>query len=287
VQVLHTVSETRTATTEVRMAGRKIGFVPTMGALHDGHMSLVRRAREECDYVAVSIFVNPTQFGPCEDFDKYPRTFSDDLEKCKKARVDLVFAPPASEMYPPGFDSWVEVKGFITQTLEGECRPNHFRGVTTVCAKLFNIVGPDVAYFGMKDYQQLKVIQKMVRELNMPLEIVPCPTAREADGLAMSSRNSYLSPEEREAALVLSRSLMKAQEMFASGEREAEVIEGVARQVLLSEPLVRIDYVAVRDAETLEPIERVEKEAVVLIAARIGSTRLIDNCLLSVEHRTD
>lgn len=282
MEVFYTVEQVRAATTGARRAGKKIGFVPTMGALHEGHMALIRRARAECDYVIVSIFVNPTQFGPSEDFDRYPRTLSQDLEMCRGANVDSVFAPSVSEMYQPGFDSWVEVKGFITETLEGEFRPGHFRGVTTVCAKLFNITAPDYAYFGMKDYQQLKVVQKMVRDLNMPIEIVPCETVREPDGLAMSSRNSYLSAEERKAALVLYRSLQRAHEVLLTGERNARVIENSAREVIEQEPLARIDYVAVRDAETLEPIEYLEKPSVLLLAVRIGTTRLIDNTMLSV-----
>ncbi|MGQ9456469.1 MAG: pantoate--beta-alanine ligase [Armatimonadota bacterium] len=282
MEVLYTIERARGATAGARRAGKKVGFVPTMGALHEGHMALIRRARAECDYVIVSIFVNPTQFGPSEDFDRYPRMLSRDLEMCRGANVDSVFAPSVSEMYPPGFDSWVEVRGFITETLEGEFRPGHFKGVTTVCAKLFNIAAPDYAYFGIKDYQQLKVVQKMVRDLNMPVEIIPCETVREPDGLAMSSRNSYLNVEERKAALVLYRSLQRAREVLLSGERNARVIESSAREVIEQEPLARIDYVAVRDAETLEPIEYLEKPSVLLLAVRIGTTRLIDNSMLSV-----
>ncbi|MDH7602884.1 MAG: pantoate--beta-alanine ligase [Armatimonadota bacterium] len=280
MQTANTVSEARVAISNPRQAGSSIGFVPTMGALHEGHLSLIRRARAECAYVVVSIFVNPTQFGPGEDYDRYPRTLDQDLEKCRSAGVDLVFVPSASEMYPSGFDSWVEVKGLITEDLEGAFRPGHFRGVTTVCAKLFNIVNPHRAYFGMKDYQQLKVIQKMVRDLNMPIEIVPCETVREPDGLAMSSRNSYLSGQERRAAVVLSRSLDAARDAFAGGQKEAGALENVARQVIETEPLARIDYVAIRDAENLEPIRVVDRSAVLLLAVRIGDTRLIDNCLL-------
>lgn len=280
MQTVYTISEARIATTNAREKGLRVGFVPTMGALHDGHMFLVRRARTECDYVVVSIFVNPTQFGPGEDFDRYPRTLDQDLEKCGSAGVDLVFVPSASEMYPPGFDSWVEVRGFITETLEGSFRPGHFRGVTTICAKLFNIVAPHCAYFGMKDYQQLKVIQKMVRDLDMPIDIIPCETIREPDGLAMSSRNSYLSAEERRAATVLSRSLDAARDAFEAGQKYASALEEIVRGLIEAEPLASIDYVAIRDAESLEPIQVVDKTAVLLLAVRIGTTRLIDNCLI-------
>ncbi len=280
MRTVYSVSEARTASKNARETGMKVGFVPTMGALHSGHMSLVHRAHTECDYVVVSIFVNPTQFGPGEDFDRYPRTLDQDLEKCRSAGVDLVFVPSASEMYPPGFDSWVEVKGLITETLEGSFRPGHFRGVATVCAKLFNIVAPQRAYFGMKDYQQLKVIQKMVRDLDMPIDIIPCETVREADGLAMSSRNSYLDFEERRAATVLSRALNAASDAFEAGQKDATALEEVARGLIKAEPLASIDYVAIRDAESLEPIQVVDKTAVLLLAVRIGTTRLIDNCLI-------
>lgn len=281
LRLVHSIPETRDSVAEARSRGLKIGFVPTMGALHEGHKSLVRRARAECGFVAVSIFVNPTQFGPNEDYDRYPRTLGEDTEKCRAAGVDLVFAPSAAEMYPEGFDSWVEVKGTLTETLEGASRPGHFRGVTTVCAKLFGIVQPDYAYFGMKDYQQLLVIRKMVRDLNLPLGIVPCETVREPDGLAMSSRNAYLSPEERRAALVLSKSLEQAQAGFNSGERRAHAIREAAENLIASEPLAAIDYVAVRDADSLEPVEFIDRPAVLLLAVRIGSTRLIDNTVLS------
>ncbi len=280
MKVVHTISETRKEIARGRVRGRKIGLVPTMGALHEGHISLVRRARSECDFVVVSIFVNPTQFGPSEDFEKYPRTLVEDAEKCGMVDVDLVFAPSTSEMYLDGFNSWVDVGGNLTETLEGGSRPGHFRGVTTVCAKLFSVVQPTAAYFGMKDYQQLRVIQKMVRDLDMPLEIVPCETVREPDGLAMSSRNAYLSSEERQAARVLSRSLNEAQASVDAGERSAASVQELVENLIKSEPLARIDYVALRDAETLQPVEAISRPAALLIAARIGSTRLIDNALL-------
>lgn len=279
MKLVHSIAETRHEVARARTAGHTVGLVPTMGALHEGHVTLIRRAREECGFVVVSIFVNPTQFGPTEDFDKYPRPLDADVRRCEEAGVDMVFAPSPQAMYPEGFDSWVEVGG-LAETLEGERRPGHFRGVSTVCAKLFGITDADWAYFGMKDYQQLKVIQKMVRDLNLRVRIVPVETVREQDGLAMSSRNAYLSAEERQGALVLSQSLAKAKKAFESGERDAPSIQVLAESVIGAEPLAQIDYVAVRDAETLQPIERIESPAVVLLAVRVGSTRLIDNTVL-------
>lgn len=279
MKLLHTIPETRDRVAEARRRGAVIGLVPTMGALHAGHMALVRRARDECGFVAVSIFVNPTQFGAGEDFQEYPRTPERDLAMCEEAGVDLVFAPSADEMYPRGFDAWVEVGG-LTEMLEGERRPGHFRGVTTVCAKLFHILSPDRAYFGIKDYQQLKVIEKMVRDLDFPLRIVPVETVREPDGLAISSRNAYLTPEERRAAAVLSRALRKALSAFDGGERDALSIERQVGEVLDSEPLARVEYADVVDAETLLPVERITELAAVLLAVRIGRTRLIDNVVL-------
>lgn len=280
MELLRSISEVRDEVERARSEGKTIGLVPTMGALHEGHLTLIRQARVQCGFVVVSVFVNPTQFGPREDFARYPRPLDEDARKCAEAGVDVVFAPSADEMYPEGFDTWVEVSG-LTEVLEGESRPGHFRGVTTVCAKLFNIAQPTYAYFGMKDYQQLKVIQKMVADLNMPLEMVPCATVREPDGLAMSSRNAYLSPEERQAALVLSRSLSRASEAFGSGQRDAGAIQVLAQNLIKAEPLAQIDYVAVVDAESLAPIDRIENPAVVLLAVRIGTTRLIDNLVLN------
>jgi len=277
--LVHTISEVRSCIAAARREGKSIGLVPTMGALHEGHLTLVRRAREQCDFVAVSIFVNPTQFGPSEDFTKYPRTLEADSDMCREVGVDLIFAPNAQEMYPEGFDACVEVGG-LTQMLEGEFRPTHFRGVTTVCAKLFNIFQPTRAYFGRKDYQQLQVITKMVRDLDMPLEIVPVDIVRESDGLALSSRNRYLSADERSAALILSRSIDAARCAFRSGERSAAAIQSLVRSRLNSEPLAKTDYAVVVDAETLLPIEAIDRPAVVLLAVRIGATRLIDNTIL-------
>lgn len=279
MRLTNTVSEAIAEIRRARIECRAIGLVPTMGALHDGHMALVDRARRECDYVAVSIFVNPTQFSPSEDLDRYPRTLESDIEKCEAAGVDLIFAPFATEMYPTGFDTWIEVKG-LTDVLEGASRPNHFRGVTTVCLKLFNIIAPDRAYFGMKDYQQFKVVQKMALDLNMPPEIIPVETVREPDGLAMSSRNRYLSNAERSTALVLSRSLKEAKTAHKNGERSASAVQVLVENLIKTEPLAHIDYVAVVDAETLQPIDTITRPAVVLLAVRIGSTRLIDSAML-------
>ncbi len=279
MKLVHTIAEVREATSSARGAGGTVGLVPTMGALHDGHLSLVNAARRENGFVAVSIFVNPAQFAPSEDLAKYPRTLDQDTEECEAAGVDLVFAPNAQEMYPRGFDSWVDVGG-VTEMLEGKFRPTHFRGVATVCLKLFSIFRPDAAYFGRKDYQQLRVIEKMVSDLNLPLRIVPCDIIRETDGLAMSSRNRYLSSEERKAALCLSQSLADAEAAYESGERSAMTIQHVVKHRLDAEPLAEIDYAVVVDAETLLPIETIIRPAVVLLAVRIGSTRLIDNAVL-------
>ena len=279
MKLVNTISEVREATAAARRDGKTVGLVPTMGALHEGHMALVRRARDECGFVGVSIFVNPTQFGPSEDFARYPRTLEADSRMCREAGVDLVFAPDAEEMYPAGFAAWVEIGG-VTEMLEGEFRPGHFRGVATVCLKLFNIFRPDCAYFGQKDYQQLLVIRKMVRDFDLPLQIVPVDIVREPDGLALSSRNRYLNAEERRAALVLSKSLAEANSAFDSGERSAAAIQCLVRAVLDSEPLAETDYAVVVDAETLLAVERIEKPAVVLLAVRVGTTRLIDNAVL-------
>lgn len=255
------------------------GFVPTMGYLHDGHLSLVRRARAENDHVAVSIFVNPTQFGPHEDYNRYPRDLERDLQLLTPLGVDLVFAPPVEEMYPPGFQTWVVVEE-VSRPLEGAARPGHFRGVATVVTKLFNIIQPDRAYFGQKDAQQAVVIRRMVQDLNIPVEIVVCPTVREPDGLAMSSRNTYLGPEERRAATVLFRALQAAKARYEEGERDAERLRAVMREVIQAEPLARLDYVSVADPETLQELSRVEDRALLSLAVYIGKTRLIDNILL-------
>ena len=256
-----------------------VGLVPTMGYLHEGHLSLVRRAREDCDHVIVSIFVNPTQFGPREDLSKYPRDLERDLGLLAPLGVDLVWMPTAEIMYPPGYQTWVEVEA-ITRPLEGSMRPGHFRGVTTVVAKLFNAVRPHRAYFGQKDAQQAAVIRQMTRDLSYPIEIVVCPIVREPDGLAMSSRNVYLDPEQRKAATVLSRSLHAAQEMYEHGERDAENLRATMKEVLASEPLAQVQYVSCADYDTLEELESVTGKALLSLAVFVGKTRLIDNLVL-------
>jgi pantoate--beta-alanine ligase len=277
MQVVTTVAEMRRLRSQ--MAGG-VGLVPTMGYLHEGHLFLVRRARADNEHVVVTIFVNPTQFGPQDDYQRYPRDPERDLRLLEQEGADVVFMPRVEEMYPPGFDAWVEVGESLTGHLEGAARPGHFRGVTTVVAKLFEIVQAQRAYFGQKDGQQLAVIRKMVADLNMGVEIVGLPTVREPDGLAMSSRNVYLSLEERRAATILWRSLGRARELFEGGERRAEVIRGEMGAVLASEPLARVEYVSVADAETLQELETIEGPAMVSLAVRIGSTRLIDNVII-------
>jgi pantoate--beta-alanine ligase len=263
-----------------RELSEPVGLVPTMGYLHEGHLSLVRRARAENHSLVVSIFVNPTQFGPQEDFHSYPRDTKRDLALLEREDTDVVFMPSAEEMYTPQFNSWVEVGG-VTERLEGASRPGHFRGVTTICAKLFNIVQPSRAYFGQKDAQQTVVIKKMVTDLNLNLEIVILPTVREPDGLAMSSRNSYLSPSERKAALVLYHALTLAQRLWGEGEADAASIRREMRRLIQKEPQATIDYVSIADAETLDELDTVKPPALVSLAVKIGSTRLIDNILLS------
>lgn len=259
--------------------GEPVGFVPTMGYFHEGHLALVRRARAENPSVVVSIFVNPTQFGAQEDFNNYPRDPQRDPAMLEEEKVDIVFMPSVTEMYPPQFSSWVEVSK-ITERLEGASRPSHFRGVTTVVAKLFNIIQPTRAYFGQKDGQQAIVIKKMVAELNMNLEIVTVPTVREPDGLAMSSRNTYLNPQQRQAAMVLYQTLCLAQQLWSQGETDAQTIRQQMTDLIQKEPLADIDYVSVADAETLDELETVKAPALVSLAVRIGSTRLIDNVVL-------
>jgi len=256
-----------------------LGFVPTMGYLHEGHLELVRRAKTENPSVAVSIFVNPTQFGPKEDFAQYPRDPERDLALLKKEGTDVVFMPPAAEMYPPDFNGWVEV-GKLAEKLEGAARPGHFRGVATVVAKLFNIVQPDKAYFGQKDAQQLVVIKKMASDLDMGIEIVAVPTVREPDGLAMSSRNTYLNAGERKQAAVLYQALTLAQKLYAEGERDAEAIREQMTALIGQQPLADIEYISIADAETLDELDRVKPPALVSMAVRFGKTRLIDNVVV-------
>lgn len=256
-----------------------IGFVPTMGYLHAGHISLAQRARTECASVVASIFVNPTQFGPNEDLAKYPRDLPRDLALLEKSGVDLVWTPTPEVMYSPGYQTWVEVEG-LTRGLEGAVRPGHFRGVTTIVAKLFNAVGPDKAYFGQKDAQQAAVMRQMVKDLDFPIEIVVCPIVREPDGLAMSSRNVYLNPEERQVATVLFRSLSAARAAFDSGECVAENLRTLVRKTVASESLARLDYVSCADYDTLEELEKVNGKTLLSMAVYLGKTRLIDNFVL-------
>ena len=256
-----------------------VGFIPTMGYLHEGHLSLVKQAKAENSVALVSIFVNPTQFGPREDFKAYPRDLERDLALLKRVNTDIVFIPANEEMYPTGFNSWVEVQR-VTDPLEGRVRPGHFRGVTTVVAKLFNIVEPTRAYFGQKDAQQARVIQKMVSDLNMNLEIIISPTVRESDGLAMSSRNTYLNPQERKAATVLFQALFRAQEMREKGESKAEHLRQEMTSLISKEPLATIDYISVADAQSLEELDKIDRPALISLAVRIGKTRLIDNVIL-------
>jgi len=256
-----------------------VGFVPTMGYFHDGHLALVKRARAENRWVIVSIFVNPTQFGPQEDFNAYPRDPQRDLALLEKEKADIVFMPSAAEMYPEQFNTWVEVKK-VTERLEGTFRPGHLRGVTTVVAKLFNIIQPTRAYFGQKDAQQAIVVKKMVADLNMNLEIVTVPTVREPDGLAMSSRNTYLNPQQRQAATVLYQALTLAQQLWSQGEKDAERIRQEMTELIQKQPLATIDYVSVADADTLDELDTVLPPALVSLAVKIGGTRLIDNVVL-------
>ncbi len=277
--ILTTAKEMQGACQELRAQGKHIGLVPTMGALHEGHLSLVRAAREGGNIVAVSIFVNPTQFAPNEDLAAYPRTIEQDCALLEAEDVDLLFAPSAEEMYPAGANTFVEVEG-VSQRLDGASRPGHFRGVTTIVSKLFHIVAPERAYFGQKDAAQVAVLRKMVRDLNFNLEIVVCPIVREADGLALSSRNVYLNPEQRRQALVLSRALMGVKELVSVGEWSAAKLLQEARSILASEPAVKVDYLAAVDPDTLENVDGVRAGALVAVAAWVGTTRLIDNLLV-------
>jgi len=277
VKVIQSISETMAA---CRATARPVGLVPTMGYLHEGHATLARCASAECATTVASIFVNPTQFGPSEDFASYPRSMERDLAMLEAAGTDIVFAPTVEEMYPPGFDTWVEV-GKLAQRLEGAVRTGHFRGVCTVVAKLFTITRPDKAYFGRKDGQQLAVVRKMAADLNLGVEIVPVDTVREPDGLAMSSRNVYLTPEQRRAAPVIYRALSHVRELYLKGERNAERLRHEGRRIIESEPLVqRVDYFSIADAATLEELEVVDRPAMVSTTARVGKARLIDNIIL-------
>ncbi|MGA2962295.1 MAG: pantoate--beta-alanine ligase [Candidatus Korobacteraceae bacterium] len=279
MRIFEQVSAMQQACRELRQTGTTLGFVPTMGALHAGHLSLVRAARAQCGAVAASIFVNPLQFGPKEDLARYPRSFEQDCRLLVSEGVDLLFAPTVEQMYPPGAVTVVHVEG-LSEKLDGKSRPGHFRGVTTVVAKLFEIVRPQFAYFGQKDAAQLAVLRKMVRDLNIDVEIVACPTIREADGIAMSSRNVYLSPDERQQALCLFRALSRVQSLAAAGEHDAGKLICAARQIIAAEMAAEVDYAEIVDPDTLDPVNDLKRGALVAIACTIGKTRLIDNILL-------
>jgi pantoate--beta-alanine ligase len=281
MEVAKTIQSLRKLVKSARSRGKKIGLVPTMGALHIGHISLIERAAEECDFVVVSIFINPTQFGPTEDFDKYPRNLDADLKICKKAGIDVVFAPTVDQMYAARNLTWVNVEK-LTEPLCGRFRHGHFRGVTTVCAKLFNIVAADVAYFGQKDAQQSLVIKRMVADLNIPLEIVVCPTVREPDGLAVSSRNQYLTGEQRKDAACIYKSLQKCRQMIDAGVTDTKEIINEMCKVINQVSSIEIEYLSIVDAETLQAIEHITGTILVAIAVRIGTVRLIDNILVDL-----
>ncbi len=276
MEIIRTVKEMKEFSSRSRQAGKTIAFVPTMGYFHEGHLNLMREARKRGDLLIISLFVNPTQFGPSEDFKNYPRDFERDRKMAEGVGVDILFAPEASDMYPPDHQTVVRVEK-VTQNLCGRSRPTHFQGVTTVVLMLFEIVIPHVAIFGEKDYQQLISIQQMVKDLHVSVEVLGMPTVREADGLAMSSRNTYLLPDERKAALSLYRSLQKAKELLQKGERKADRVLLEMNGILRSEPLVRVDYVQICDAHTLQEVDRIEGDVVVALAAYLGKTRLIDN----------
>ena len=279
VKICANIPDARAACLAARTKGKRVGLVPTMGALHEGHLSLVRAAREQCDAVAVSIFVNPTQFGPSEDLSKYPRQFDRDCQLLENEGVEILFAPRVEEMYPHGAVTWVQVEG-LSEKLDGRSRPGHFRGVTTVVAKLFHIIEPTTAFFGQKDAAQLAVIRRMVQDLNIAVQIVACPIVRELDGLAMSSRNAYLSTEERVRALVLQRSLQETSKRFQAGERIAANLISAGKEVFSRESQVVLDYFEIVDPETLNPVEKIAAQTLIAVAAYVGSTRLIDNLLI-------
>jgi pantoate--beta-alanine ligase len=279
LETIHTIEWMKQVARQARAEGRPVGFVPTMGALHAGHMSLVGAAMSECHPVIASIFVNPSQFAPGEDFQKYPRTLEEDRKRLEEAGVDYLFAPEAAEMYPQGFSTWVNVDG-LSDRLEGRVRPGHFRGVTTVVLKLLEIAQPQKAFFGRKDAQQARLIQRMARDLHLDCEIIVCPIVREPDGLAMSSRNAYLNAAERRAATVLHRALDGARREIERGERDALRLSAAMREVVRGEPLAQPDYVELVDAETLEPVTRLRRTCLALLAVRFGATRLIDNLLI-------
>ena len=282
MKIIHSVEALRQAVKAEKKAGKSVGFVPTMGFLHDGHMSLVKAAKKDNEFVVASIFVNPTQFGENEDLDAYPKDLEGDQNKLEHEGVDILFYPTAEEMYPQGYSTYVTVEGTMTGVLCGSSRPGHFRGVATIVTKLFNMVAPDRAYFGQKDAQQVSVIERMAKDLNMDLEIIPCPIHREADGLAMSSRNTYLSEKERKDALVLSQSLFEAKETILSGEKTAsKIIQGIIDKISTVDYAI-IDYVEIVDALTLNKIDKLKGDILIAIAVKVGKPRLIDNLRLEV-----
>jgi len=276
MKIIKNIEQMQKVVANLKAKKRSIGFVPTMGALHEGHLSLMRRAKKENNIVITSIFVNPTQFGPKEDFKKYPRNLKKDAELCKKVGVDYIFAPKAKKMYPDGYKTYISVEGVLTEVLEGKIRPGHFSGVCTIVNKLFNIVLPERAYFGKKDYQQLMVIKKMVSDLNMPVNIVACQIVREKDGLAMSSRNAYLNPQERVKAGILNKMLKHVKACRVQSTGYIVKAKNMVKKIM-KEQGIKLDYVDIRDAENFETVKFVKKGCVVLLAVRIGKTRLIDN----------
>lgn len=282
ITVIESVAEMREFIAQVRQQRKKIGLVPTMGALHEGHLALMGEAKSSSDIVVASIFVNPTQFGPNEDYDAYPRTWQSDIDACRKIGVDVVFRPPVAEMYPQDWATWVSVDK-ITAKLCGQTRPGHFRGVATVVTKLFNIVQPDKAFFGQKDAQQVVVLMKMVRDLNINVEIIMVPIVRDSDGLAKSSRNIYLTPEQRAAAPVLNRSLLFARQMVMQGQRECRLICSAVQNKIVEEPLASVEYVAMYSFPELQEITTVSGKVLLAVAVRFGATRLIDNIILEVK----
>lgn len=281
METVKTVQQMMALAKEWHKQGKRVGLVPTMGYLHQGHLSLAKTARKDCDIVVMSIFVNPTQFGPNEDYDSYPRDLSHDQELAASAGVDYIFAPQPSDMYPNGYSTFVNVEG-VTESLCGARRPGHFRGVATVISKLFHIIQPERAYFGQKDGQQVAVLRRMVKDLNIPVDLIAVPIVREEDGLALSSRNVYLTPEQRQQAVVLFQGLTKAKALFAGGERQADHLTKAVMDQIQTASLANIDYVQLVDGETMAPILQVEKTAMLAVAVYFGNTRLIDNVLLEI-----
>jgi pantoate--beta-alanine ligase len=282
MKVAKTIESVRNLVKAARSKGKIIGFVPTMGALHIGHISLIEAAAKKCDFVVVSIFVNPTQFGPGEDFEKYPRPLKADLEICRKTSVDVVFTPTTKQMYPQENLTWVNVEK-LTEQLCGRFRPGHFSVVTTVCAKLFNIVAPDIAFFGQKDAQQAIVVKRMVTDLNMPLKIVVCPTVRQADGLAVSSRNQYLTRQQKKNAPLIYKSLQKCQRLIEDGVADSKTIINQMRKILQQAPSIKIEYISIVDADTLQELKKITSKVLTAVAVKIGPTRLIDNIIIDTK----